>query len=829
MSTTAAAHSYEIEDSANLAGPELELTEEVAHSVSDRMSRALPIVAALLVVQALYDGLVYGLKPNGAEIVVLTLLVAAIAYLASLKSFRNGLPVSSRVAAVSLVALNVVVQVAHVALLDDLTFYLPLAAILLGSGFFALAPTALAVALGCSVLAWGFAAVAAEAPFVWIPLTVAAALMSLWSVRAAHNIIEEIAARKREQIAHSDMLKREKATHEHLKSVWDRERQAIEAATDGHWYWDLTEDKCYYSESWARMLDFQREEISDKPEEWLGRIHSHYLPQVKEDLSAHLYGRTPRFQSQFRIQTRGGSYIWALARGAAKRDEDGNPLSISGSLIDITHLVQAEKAMINDAFEDRLTGLANRKAFTIRLERAVERMREEQYLFAVIFMDLDRFKVINDSHGHLFGDHLLSAVASRLRNCLRERRGDILARFGGDEFVALLEDLKDPEDALVIARRFQEVLRSPFKIGDHEITSGGSIGIAFNNTRIEKASDLLRNADTAMYRAKGARKGEVQVFNIEMYEETLRLYALENDLGRALDRDEFVLEYQPVVCLRTGSIVGAEALLRWRRADGELVGPAEFIPLAEETGNIEAIGEWALTEAVRQNSEWQQQGLTPVKIAVNLSAKQLQRQTLVDVVKRVLRNHALGSSWLELELTETALMENLEEASKVIAAVQKIGVHISIDDFGTGYSSLGYLRRFSFDSLKMDRSFVADMTADAKSLAVAKGLIRLAHNLKLKVTAEGVETREQLNQLRRYGCDQFQGYLASRSVSSERFGQMLRDDEHLVGRFAPPELADSSADIRSLGDAVGSHARPPQSAPQGKSIPRRISVAEEVR
>ena len=808
---TEAAQPEEPQSSQTLDETTLEVDHEIARAVSRQTSRFLPGVSGLLLVEALYDGLVHGLERFGPEAVMLTLSAAMIVYLGSLENQRRTLPISSRTLAVIMVMLSLAVQLAHLWLLADPAYYLPFVVALFGAGYYALAPTALGVALGVSVAAWAAASAIYQGAALWIPLTAAAALIAAQSVKHAARMIDDIVSSRKSRIELSVQLEREKHHLEASQRKWGRERQAIEAATDGHWHWDLTTDTCYFSEQWARMLEFEPSEISERPDEWLSRVHSHYLPQVKEDLSAHLYGRTPRFESQFRIQTRGGAYLWALARGGAQRDAEGNPLSISGSLIDINHLVQAEKALINDAFEDRLTGLANRKAFTIRLERAVERMQEDHYLFAVIFMDLDRFKVINDSHGHLFGDHLLSAVASRLRNCLRERRGDILARFGGDEFVALLEDLKDPDDALVIARRFQDVLRSPFKIGDHEIVSGGSIGIAYNNTRIEKAADLLRNADTAMYRAKGARKGEIQVFNTEMYEETVRLYALENDLGRALDRNEFVLEYQPVVSLRCGSIVGAEALLRWRRSDGELVGPAEFIPLAEETGNIEAIGEWALTEAVRQNREWQTQGLTPVKIAVNLSAKQLQRPGLVNLVGRVLKESKLRPSWLELELTETALMENLEQASNAIAALQRAGVRVSIDDFGTGYSSLGYLRRFSFDSLKMDRSFVADMTADPKSLAVAKGLIRLAHNLKLKVTAEGVETREQLDYLRRFGCDQFQGYLASRPVSAERFSRMLRDDEHLVAALAPMNFAESSADLRVLGEALGKSIAPTES------------------
>ena len=362
--------------------------------------------------------------------------------------------------------------------------------------------------------------------------------------------------------------------------------ELIQGAGDGHWFWDLKTDKCQFSQQWAAMLDFGAEEISGKPDAWFNRIHPHYLPQVKEDLSAHLYGRTPRFQSQYRIQKRDGSYIWALSRGTALRDKEGNPVAIAGLQTDVTHLVVAEKQILDDAFQDRLTGLANRKAFMVRLDRALEAARHGGSLFAVIFMDLDRFKIVNDTHGHMVGDQLLASTAARLRTCLREKRGDILARFGGDEFVALLEDLRDPENAITVATRFQRSLRAPVQIGEHELSTGVSVGIAFSNTGVERAEDMLRNADTAMYSAKALRNGEISIFNNEMHEKAIRSYSLENDLAKALGRGEFFLNYQPILTLSTGRIVGAEALIRWQRTPEQVVGPAEFIPMAEEHGFI---------------------------------------------------------------------------------------------------------------------------------------------------------------------------------------------------------------------------------------------------
>lgn len=746
---------------------------ELARALGQTLKSLLPGLAGAFLLQALVVVVAHRDSPFGIEMIVLNLLAAGIAWMGSLEAKKSAIPVSVENVAVAIVALTVAVEVLHVWLLGEILFTAPLIATQYAAGLLLWRAVILWPVLLGSSAAW-FAVVAPQLPLLdWAPLAVAV-LVVCWKAAGISRIrASEIGARLRADRIESEKQRREAEERAALLERERRERHAIEAARDGHWYWDLAEDRCYFSRGWANMLGFEPEEIGDKPSEFFNRIHAHYLPQVKEDLSAHIYGKLPRLQCQFRMQRRDGNYIWALLRGTVERDKDDNPIVVSGSLVDVTHLVQAEKSMLDDAFQDRLTGLPNRKAFMIRLKRAVDQMQHEPTLFAVIFFDLDRFKIINDSYGHLVGDQLLAAAASRLRGCLRQRTGDIVSRFGGDEFVALLEDIRTAEDALVIANRFRQALRAPFKIGAHEILSGGSIGIAFSHSRIEQPEDLLRHADTAMYRAKAQGKGEIQVFNAEMHAQATRAYSLENDLGRALSRDEFFLEYQPVISIKTNEIVGAEALVRWQRSPDEVISPVEFIALAEETGNIETIGEWVLRQAVEQNARWQRLGLPPIRIAVNVSTKQLRSSDFPALVVKVLEESKLEAPWLELELTETALMANLDEAAVAIEILRNAGIRISIDDFGTGYSSLGYLRRFSFTSLKMDRSFVADLTGNSKSLAVAQGLISLAHNLQLKVTAEGVETKAQLEILRQHGCDQFQGYFASRPVRAEDFRDLL--------------------------------------------------------
>ncbi len=764
----------------------------LARGLGETLKRLLPTLAGAFGLQALYVVTSYPDSSLVAELVFLNGLSAAVAWLGSREAKKGAIAITVENVAAALIALTVAVEVLHVWLLGEIGFTLALVAAQLAAGFLISRSVVLWPLLIGSSAAWFFVVIGQQPLARWIPLAFAVVLTCRWSIRISSSRIAEA-------LAHSDgeQLTAEQRRQRDLEEIdrverRERERHAIRSAGDGHWYWDLLEDKFQFSSGWAELLGFEEGEIGDTPDEFFDRIHAHYLPQVKEDLSAHIYGKLPRLQCQFRMQHRDGSYIWALLRGAVERDQDDNAIVVSGSLVDVTHLVQTEKTIIDDAFQDRLTGLPNRKALTVRLKRAVDQMRREPTLFAVIFLDLDRFKIINDSHGHLVGDQLLAAAASRVRACLRLRTGDILARFGGDEFVALLEDLRTAEDAIVIASRFQKALQKPFQIGSHEIVSGGSIGIAFNNTEIKTAEDLLSNADTAMYKAKARGKGELQVFNSEMHKEATRAYALENDLGLALSRNEFFLEYQPVVSMASCEIVGAEALVRWQRSPNEVVSPGEFIALAEETGNIEMIGEWVLREAVEQNARWQKLGLAPIRVAVNVSAKQLRSRDFPKMVVEILAASQLDPSWLELELTETALMANLDEAAATIEVLQNAGIRISIDDFGTGYSSLGYLRRFSFNCLKMDRSFVADLTEDPKSLAVAQGLVSLAHNLLLKVTAEGVETQEQLNVLRHYGCDQFQGFLASRPQRAAEFAELLGNGPYTA-------LLDASRSAEQVG------------------------------
>ncbi|HYY98953.1 MAG TPA: EAL domain-containing protein, partial [Pyrinomonadaceae bacterium] len=443
------------------------------------------------------------------------------------------------------------------------------------------------------------------------------------------------------------------------------------------------------------------------------------------------------------------------------------PLHLIFQIQDITDRKRAEEQLLHDAFHDALTGLPNRALFMDHVKMAIQRSRRSgDRLFAALFLDLDRFKIVNDSLGHMVGDQLLVGIAHRLEACLRP--GDTVARLGGDEFTILLEDLSENEDAIDVARRVQEAVTQPFNIGGHEVFTTASIGIALSTTGYERAEDLLRDADTAMYRAKMQGKKRHVVFDKAMHDRAMELLQLETDLRRAIQRREFFLHYQPIVSLETGKVASFEALVRWRHPERGLVMPGEFITVAEETGLIIPLGQWVLGEACRQMREWQKHYKIDedVTVSVNLSSRQFSQADLTEQVASVLRETGLPAHSLKLEITESMVMENIDTAIDMLTQLRNLGVGISIDDFGTGYSSLSYLHRFPIDTLKIDRSFVTQMTDNTENAEIVRTIVTLARSLGMNVIAEGVETAAQLTQLRDLGCDFGQGYLFSKAVGA---------------------------------------------------------------
>lgn len=465
--------------------------------------------------------------------------------------------------------------------------------------------------------------------------------------------------------------------------------------------------------------------------------------------------------------------MYAQVRLVPLLDEDDHSSWLLGIIDDVSERHQAEMRIERMAHYDALTGLPNRALLHDRLYHDIEVARRRHEALAVMFLDLDNFKTVNDTLGHEVGDQLLQAVAGRLTASLR--KADTVARLGGDEFIVLAPALKDPRFASAVADKLIRALSAPFILGGQELHMTPSIGISMFPGDGENPATLIKHADTAMYQCKSGGRNGYQYFERSMNVRAMEMLTIGNEIRRALERDEFVLHYQPQVDLTTGQIIGAEALLRWQHPEHGLVYPGRFIHVAEDTGLIVPIGEWTLRAACMQAHRWQVAGLTPMPVAVNLSGRQFQ-QNLPEQVKRTLHEVGLEARYLELELTESVLLPNTEEE---IRALSELGTIISVDDFGTGYSNLSYLKRFQIDKLKIDQSFVRDLNNDPDDAAIVAAIIGMAKSLKLKVIAEGVETREQVDFLRSRGCDEIQGYYFCKPVPAEAFAELLRLDQRL--------------------------------------------------
>jgi diguanylate cyclase (GGDEF)-like protein/PAS domain S-box-containing protein len=562
-----------------------------------------------------------------------------------------------------------------------------------------------------------------------------------------------------------------------LKESEERYTLAVQGTQDGIWDWDLRADRIYLSPRWKSMLGYAENELGDRPEAWFDLVHAEDKPRLEARLNAHRAGVTPNFEDEHRMLHRDGGYRWVLSRGFALRDAAANAYRMAGAQTDVT----------DRRFYDPLTGLPNRAMFVERLEKAVLRSKfSSDHQFAVLFLDLDRFKIVNDSLGHLAGDRLLAALSQRFSSSVRP--GDLIARFGGDEFAILLDPIGGPEDAARIAERIQEALQPAFDLGGSEAYSSVSIGIALSSTGYERAEDLLRDADTALYRAKSQGRARFEMFDEDMRAHVTKVMRTERDLRRAIERREFVLHYQPIVDTWTLRPLAIEALVRWQHPERGLLGPAEFVPLAEETGLIGPIGDIVLQAACAQMRAWQEHfpALGPLAVCVNISARQFGDPNLPSRIAEALAATGLPPNSLVLEITESTLMDTERAAVARLHQVREQGIRVHIDDFGTGYSSLSYLHRLPVDALKIDRSFIGQMEATEEALAVVRSILNLGHNLKLSVIAEGVETRAQAERLRALGCRIAQGYFLAAPADEVATTALL---EHGIEPAAVPGKA----------------------------------------
>jgi diguanylate cyclase (GGDEF)-like protein/PAS domain S-box-containing protein len=555
-----------------------------------------------------------------------------------------------------------------------------------------------------------------------------------------------------------------KGAEESLRESEERFALAARGANDGLWDWKLSTSQMYLSPRGNQMLGYPDPGKSWAGGEWTEQIHPHDRDRVKAEWAAVNHNTKEEFVAEYRMRRWNGTFIWVLARGRAVREPNGTAVRIAGSLTDVTE----------GKIADPLTGLPNRLYFLDRLESSIEAASRSDLPFAVLFLDLDGFKLVNDSLGHAAGDELLVEIASRLRSSVQgsmpgeEGRGSTaVARLGGDEFAILLLGARRPSDATALAERVLQQLSAPFHLGNRQMFASMSIGIALSSSG-STPEDLLRNADTAMYHAKTAGRARFEVFDEGMREQAIARLEIETELRKAIDSEQLVLFYQPQVSIPCRRITGCEALVRWRHPERGMVAPGEFISIAEETDLIIPLGRWVLGEACRQMAEWQRRFTfdTPLTISVNVSFKQLTGPGFVEDVKRILAQTGLLPGTLRLEMTESTVMTNAEETIDTLRRLKALNLGLEIDDFGTGYSSLSCLSRLPFDTVKIDCSFVRELGMSEESSEIVRAILELARSMSMNVVAEGVETRDQLERLRALGCTQAQGYYFSRPVGA---------------------------------------------------------------
>ncbi|HEY4370437.1 MAG TPA: EAL domain-containing protein [Burkholderiales bacterium] len=572
-------------------------------------------------------------------------------------------------------------------------------------------------------------------------------------------------------------IRKRLAQEEELRLTHERFNLAVHATKDVIWDWDLDRGTFWWNENLSQAFNYGADEVIPGVKGWYELIHPDDRERVLGSLNRFLQSSDHYWNENYRFRRRDGGYAFVYDRAHVARDDGGRALRMIGAKADATPLQEAEGRLAYLTQFDILTGLPNRQLFRDRLSQSLIQARRNEWPVAVLYVDLDRFKQINDAHGQGMGDRLLKEVGVRLTTCVRA--GDTVGCFGGDEFAAILSDLPQPSDAGVIAQKILAAIATPFRIDGHDLFITASIGITIYPSDGDGEDVLLANADTAMHRAKEGGRNSYQFFTPEMNERNIKYIQVANALRHALPRQEFRLYYQPKASLPEGNICGFEALLRWQHPERGLVSPAEFIPILEETGMIVAVGEWTVREACRQVLEWKTLGLPPAPVAINLSARQFHEQGLEELIPRIVSEAAVEPALIQFEITESLLMNDPEKAALSLHKLRDSGFKLSVDDFGTGYSSLAYLKRFSLDALKIDQAFVRDISDNPDDAAIALAVISLAHSLELKVIAEGVESAAQLDFLRAHGCDEIQGYYLSRPLPAADATKLLTEGRRL--------------------------------------------------
>jgi diguanylate cyclase (GGDEF)-like protein/PAS domain S-box-containing protein len=571
-----------------------------------------------------------------------------------------------------------------------------------------------------------------------------------------------------EQIALAiERKKREEA----LKLSQERFDLVARATSDAVWDWDLTTNDIWWNQGFQNLFGYKADEIGSGLDSWVSRIHPEDSDRVVADIHRHIDSGKSNWQDEYRFKRADGTFAFVIDRGYVVYDENAKPFRMLGSMMDVTERKSLEQQLTHQALHDPLTKIANRALFKNRVDHALSKLSRTNSSLAVLFLDLDNFKAINDSLGHAAGDKLLVLVAERLQDCLRS--ADTAARLGGDEFAVLVEQMLRADESVMIAERILSVFRQPFVIEGKEIHVGTSIGIAASSDDAMQSEELLRNADLAMYLAKSQGKGKFVVFEQKMHAALMERIELEEDLRRGIEEKEFVLHYQPILDLESQELLGMEALVRWMHPRLGMLSPLKFIPLAEETNLIVPLGDWILMEACRQVQDWRDENSIDVSVTVNISIRQFQQAELVEMVSRALKESGLPPRSLILEITESFMMQDTEATIAKLHELKRIGARLAIDDFGTGYSSLSYLQRFPIDILKIDKSFIDKLGQGSEGNAVARAIIMMGDSLNLKTIAEGIENIQQIDQLQILGCEAGQGFHFARPLTPGDMDQFL--------------------------------------------------------
>lgn len=539
---------------------------------------------------------------------------------------------------------------------------------------------------------------------------------------------------------------------------------ALKATNDGIWEWNLRERFLYYSPRWKEIIGYTEDELTNDPSEWFDRIHPDDVLNVEEVIANHLAGETNNLVTEHRLLHKNGMYIWVRVHGLAVLDKSGGVIKVAGSLTDIT----------GEKFIDSLTGLPSFSLFTDRIQSAIQRVHDEKnFGFVLIKLEFEQLKLVANTYGAGVTNEVVQKLMGRIK--LIVRPSDTIGRLEGLNFGIILSGVQELYELNRILDNIQTVASKPLELNHNQISISASIGILFSNIQYNKAEEMLRDVDSALHKASASGRSNREVFESDMRERSIEVLHLEAEMRRALERDEFFLVFQPIVSLKQHKIISMEALIRWEKMDGSILGPSHFIPIAEESDMIIRIGAWVIEESILQLQKWLKAGIDGVSVSINLSARQFLNWNMVNYLKHTIEISKVPVSLIEVEVTESAAMKDIELSKKILDSLHRFGISISLDDFGTGYSSLNYLKQFPISKMKLDQSFVRELPGDRESAAIVSALIALGHALDQQIVVEGVENYEQLNFVRDHDADHVQGYYISKPVTVEKIENFIID------------------------------------------------------